>query len=327
MNSIRSFFISHTQTFKGIWRWLRFGIAAAPFIWIFSKINPSSLGSAICHVAWWTIPVFLALMTAAMLLQGVRWWVLVKSFVPTLTLSRALIGHCAGLYYSLVLPTSGAQDIVRGFIVAREADYAVVWGATVVTRLLGVIVLAAFSLFGFTRLNLALPLAGDVRWYAALSCMAIIGLLALAFSKKATKPLRIVFSSRIPKRILVPVEKIRNAVYLYRGKPLAMLLSFGITAIFQAALILNAAFLIKGITGHAHLVECFALLPLVEFICVSLPLTPNGVGVREALMALMFRYLAIGTNELGIYITLGFLTLLLRLAGGLALPFVKKQPQ
>jgi hypothetical protein len=280
--------------------------------------------TAISRVAWWTVPALVLLLIFSMFLQGIRWWMLVHAFYPGVTLSRALICHFAGLYYSIALPSSGAQDIVRGFIISREADYGVVWGATVVARLIGFVVLAAFSLYGFFHLHIQLPGHINLGIYVILSLILILTLLALAFSKTFTRPFRALFSRIFPKSVVDPVEKIRNAVYAYKKRPALMLNTLALTIILQSTLIINAALLIKGITGHAHLMACFALIPLIEFICVSLPITPNGIGVREALLALMFKYLEIGTADLGVYIMLGFLAVLMRLTGAFALPFLKK---
>lgn len=78
--------------------------------------------------------------------------------------------------------------------------------------------------------------------------------------------------------------------------------------------------LIGGITGSFFINECFAYIPLIEIISMAQPLTPNGMGVREALAAIMFKHLQLSSEQLGIYILVGNMAILLKLVG--AIPII-----
>lgn len=74
---------------------------------------------------------------------------------------------------------------------------------------------------------------------------------------------------------------------------------------------------IKGITGSFFPKECFAYIPLIEIISMAQPLTPNGMGVREALSAMMFKHLELSSEQLGVYILICNLIILMKLVGAI----------
>jgi hypothetical protein len=65
--------------------------------------------------------------------------------------------------------------------------------------------------------------------------------------------------------------------------------------------------------------SCLAFIPLIEIACVALPITPNGIGIREPLSALMFKQMGLSVEQLGIYIAMYYFAFSLKLVGGLPL--------
>lgn len=305
-----------------LWTILRWVLAVIPLVWIFSRIDFTRLGDTIRHVAWWTIPVLVVIILLGMFLQGLRWWMLLRAYLPTLALKRVLVSHFSALYYSIVLPTSGAQDVLRAVFIAKDNDYGVVWGASVVSRLLGAIVLVALALFGL--LSLARHAVPHLRLYAIASVCLVAAAVFAAFSKRITRPIRPVMARVVPAKLLAIGEKIRDGIYHYRSKRAVLGRVFAVTVVLQFLLVVNAALLAMGITGRFRLIEFLAFIPVIEMVCISLPITPGGVGVREALLAVMFNLIGIGKEELGVYIALGYLGIVLKLVGVFALPFLKK---
>ena len=243
-----------------------------------------------------------------------------RAFLPSFTLKEALSCHFKGLYYSLVLPSSAAQDVVRTVLVSKNNDYAVAWGATWVARISGLVVLILLSFYGvFTLESKVLPPA--LKMVLLILFAAIVLMLVFSFSKKSTYVFRIVFRQIIPARFINILEKIRDGIYYYRSKKVELVVVLLITTAIQFLVVINGVFIIKGITGHIYFSECMAFIPLIEIICISLPLTPNGIGIRDALSALMFHQIALPKEQLGSYIILGFFTVLLKLVGGIPIIF------
>jgi len=290
-------------------------IIIVPFLWIFSRIDYSQLGDAVQDTSWWTMPVLLSLGLTGIILQGIRWWIALQPFVKDIPLKKVLSIHLKANFYSVVLPSSAAQDVVRSVLLARDEDYRFAFGASWICRLLGLLVLVSFSCIGFFLIGpetfppWTLPsIAGTV--------LVLIGLITFSFSKKVTRPLRKTFSKILPKKISEGLEGIREGIYLFRNHKRVLFQLLIITIITQSVLIGASIMLIGGIANIYPVFECLAFVSIIEIVCISIPLTPNGMGVREFFMTLFFDYLLLSSEQLGIYVAVGISLVLLKLVGG-----------
>lgn len=296
--------------------WLKYGLAIIPIVWIFWHINIHELVASAKKVAPWSIPVYTVIVLFSMALQGLRWWMLARAFIPGLSFSRVMSCHFAGLFYSIILPGNAGQDVVRALLMSKGNDYSIVWGSTWVARILGLFALAMLSIYGlFSLQKSSLP---PGFFTSELSAFAILALLFFAsFSKRLTSPGRVALKKIIPARFFAVLENIREAVYKYRNRKAAVANVALVSLLMQLTLVAAACLAIKGITGKLLVAECLAYIPLIELLCIALPLTPNGLGIREALLGVMFLHIGLSTEQLGIYILFGFYSISLKLTGGI----------
>jgi len=103
-----------------------------------------------------------------------------------------------------------------------------------------------------------------------------------------------------------------------------MALVLSISFLIQLVMVLNSVGLILGITNRMCFWECLAFIPLIEIASMSVPLTPNGIGIREALTALMFKYIGLSNEQLGVYIFIALSANLFRLVGLVPIFSMKK---
>ncbi|MBD3322224.1 MAG: flippase-like domain-containing protein [Chitinivibrionales bacterium] len=303
---------------------LKYLLAAIPIIWIFSRINFKDLTFVIAQTSWWTIPVLLLSNLLVLFLQGIRWWLLIRTFLPEVSLTRTLSFHFIGVFYSVILPSSASQDFVRAILISREQDYSVIWASTWISRLLGMIVLFILSLYGFFSLSDTETVKS--LEYLVISFFIILCIfIALSFSKRTTRPFRGLIKKISPAKLFSGFERIRNGIYLYRERKKDIALVFIITLCTHLILFISAAFIILGISGKLFIAEALAYIPLIEFACMTVPITPNGMGLRELLSKAMFDHLGLSSEQLGVYILVFLFSTLLRLTGGIPLLFLKSK--
>ena len=108
---------------------------------------------------------------------------------------------------------------------------------------------------------------------------------------------------------------LREDIYNYREKKKALLSNFAITFVTQFLMIINSMILIGGITGNFYSKEMLTFIPIIEILALSIPLTPNGMGIREGLLALMFHHVGLTEEQIGTYILIGLLGVLIKLVG------------
>jgi uncharacterized protein (TIRG00374 family) len=297
--------------------WLKYLFAFIPLVWVFSTINLHGMMDALLKTSWWALPLVTVTVLLSMFIQGIRWWMLLKSFLPDISFSRIMNHHFTAIFYSLVLPTSAAQDVVRSVLLSKKNDYAVAWGATWMTRILGLVVLALLSLFGIIFIDKhSLPHSFFVSLIISFSVLIL--LCFLSFSKRITSLARAVIRKRFPSsKLLDTLENVRNGIFMYRHKKKDVLLVLGVTLIVQIMLVGYTSVIIKGLSGHFYIMECLTYIPIIEILCLSIPLTPSGLGIREVLLKLMFTRIGLSDEQLGVYITLGFMAIVLKLVGGI----------
>lgn len=139
----------------------------------------------------------------------------------------------------------------------------------------------------------------------------------LSFSKKITKQFRLILSKYFPHLTLKWLYTIREGIYQFRGKKTGLMLSFSATVITQMLLLGAVSILLFSITGNFFFLEVIAFIPLIEMISMAQPFTPGGIGVREALIAVMFKQLHLSDENLATYIILSNLTIFLKLLGAI----------
>jgi uncharacterized protein (TIRG00374 family) len=308
--------------------WLKYIFAIIPIVWIFWTINFHEMFRVFHSIAWWTIPSMVAGILLSMLLQGLRWWMLLRAFIPHIKFSRVINVHFIGIFYSIILPTNAAHEVVRAVLLSKENDYGITWGSTVVSRILGLLALAMLSLFGIFLISKGvLPRGFYVSVLSIFIFLAIV--FYLSFSKKITSPVRSISTKILPAKLQKIIEDIRQGIYMYRNKKKELFSVFLLTVFIQILLVGITSLLIAGITGKYFLPECFAYIPLIEIVSISIPLTPSGLGVREFLTKMMFNHIGISNEQLGVYIVICFMAILLKLVGAIPVlgRFLKNAPK
>jgi uncharacterized membrane protein YbhN (UPF0104 family) len=293
--------ISGLKSKKSWIRRLGIPIAAIPIAWIYWRLDFHTMVSIAPKVAWWTGPVLFAIAFTCMVLQGVRWWILLRTFILNLPLGRALSYHFIGAFYGSAIPSGAAQDVIKTLLVADKCDASASWAAIWLTRILGLPALGILSLYGFIVMDKSAFPRGAAYAMAFFYILAAF-LFFLSFSKTITRPVRIVLERIIPPGIATLLGDIRQGIYRYRGRKGDVFTSFLVTLLTQVLFVFSAIFTLRGITGHFFIWQCFTFIPIIELISVSFPFTPNGMGVREALSAAMFAYLGLTKEQLGIYV-------------------------
>ena len=302
-----------------LWKWAkRFlrGIAiVGPFVWIYLQIDyPTLLSTLSLLPSWVVLPMLLLIPT--MCLQGVRWWMLLRTCATDLSLGRTLEYHFAASFYSLILPGASAQEIVRAYLLSKSVDYGVVWGSTWLSKLMGMTGWLFVGLVGFFieshLLNYWNSQIGLVLLVVSLGLLMAV---CLSFSKRVTRLIRLLFERYLPTTVVSSLSEIREAIFIFRFQKFTMFSAFLLTICLQVILVFGTAVVVYAINGTFMFWSLAAILALIEVVVVVLPLTPGGVGIREGLIALLFDQVGLGIEEIGIYIFLNILGISIRLLG------------
>jgi len=255
-------------------------------------------------------------------LQALRWWVLMRSRGLLVTLGRSFRLYMVGCFFNYAMPGLTGGDVVKAYYAAkgadRQADAVVSVVVDRIAGMIGLLVLACVA--GLLTLNPGAPeLARHVTLYFWV--ILAIGIVATwLYLSPSVRRLgsRRPWLTRIPGQRLI--RTVDAALVAYRHHKLAVTAAVAISVVVHV-LIMTAA----TVAGHALGMQTPVGLMLVIMPVViaggALPISPQGIGVMEALaMALLLDPPAATTIQIiGMLITLRLYQMVYSLIGALLL--------
>ena len=235
-----------------------------------------------------------------MLFSFYRWQLLVRALdLPFRLVDSIRIGFI-GLFFGLFAFGVVGNDSLRAFYAARQAKDRVSAAVTSVLadRVIGLITMFTVAAVAFCSVDLSTLAASYpekaralsvVGWFV-LACTGCgyAGLAVLCFTPTLKRTRLFQWFIKLPK-IGGILEKVSEAVVMYRGRSGVILASFGLSAMVNCCFLLSMFSLAKGLTsGHPTLSEHLIIEPLA-MVSNAAPL-PGGIGGLE--FAMKFLYLA-----------------------------------
>lgn len=236
------------------------------------KLNWQAVGQALANmqVGWWLAAA--ALLTVEQLFSAWRW----KYFADALHFQwslRQLTGfYFIGMYFNQVLPTAVGGDVVRAYYLNAHSGRKLAALASVfLDRLNGLVVLVAIACVA----TILSPL--DLPWWmpwsvAGVAVGLVVGLAAVPFLARW---------SRVPLHRRGQFQTLLDIMKTPRVLAVTTLLSTCV----QVANAFLVWMLAQAIAVDAPLGFFFILVPMVALLTM-LPLSINGLGLREAGMVL-----------------------------------------
>jgi glycosyltransferase 2 family protein len=259
-------------------------VSGAVIAYLFWRIDLGRTGDIIADAEPGLLLVALAIFLATTSLMAWRWQILLDSkgiHEPLGWLTKLyFIGYAAGQ----VLPTAVGGDAVRIVEHARRRPDAKAEAAAAVLmeRVLGA---AATLVLVAVGLALAAGRYEDIRlvvWIEAVFVVATVVVLALLFSRRTSRHLQErVFPLGRRLRLERPVTSLYLAMHGYRARPRALMVVFAVTVVSQLVRIVGIWLCGEAVGVDVSPVVYFILGPLL-FLVQMVPITLNGLGVREA---------------------------------------------
>jgi uncharacterized membrane protein YbhN (UPF0104 family) len=261
------------------------------------------VGRAFAHLrpGWWLAAV-LALVLAQ-LASARRWQLLAAPLGFPRPLGRLTAFYFIGMYFNLVLPTSVGGDVVRAwYLDGRPGRRLGAFVSVLLDRLSGLVVLLAVAALGVALSPAELPAWVVAFVWGACGCF-VLGLAGLPLLTRLGPGL-----ARRPRQVLQALA----AVYSPRLLVTTTLLSVAV----QVANVVLVWLVGLSIGAPVPAAYYWVLVPMVTLLTL-LPVSVNGMGVREGAMVVFLAPLGVGR---GTALTLAFLwfavTAAVSLAGG-----------
>ena len=300
-------------------------LSFALFAYVVAKVSPGDIWATLRPAQPLVLAAAALLFLVSNLLGSWLWARLLRAQGVSIPYRKAASYYFVGLFFNNFLPSNIGGDIARISEASKHADdLGPVFSATLMDRLLGflaislVAVLASFATLD--RFDLyAIYLAIAVAFALALALFASIfhrGLLEFV-----EWPFRALGARTVAERI----SGIMDDLHGYKSHAGTLVLTFAATTLVQICRIL-VHYLVGLAIGVRVAVGYYFLFVPVLGALVSLPISLNGLGIREGAGVVLFRMAGM-TGEQAF--TVPFLTylisVLISLLGGLI--FVSRPPR
>ncbi len=245
---------------------------------------------ALAHPQWSWLAISFAVYGVSAVAGALPWAWLLRGAGSATGDGRLVRLYLIGLFFNNFLPANVGGDIYKVIDLGRqEHNPQRAFAATILDRLLG---LAALTLVAVAAAAIALGAriaVPPVTWVLAVVLVLLAAAGGLLLSRRGAAAVR-----RLLERLRLPalsrhVEPVATAFQIYRGQPgvltRALVAGLVIQALRVAVHVLVARGLGLDLSG-AQVLQFFVLVPVLA-VSLTLPITINGIGLREALAALL----------------------------------------
>ncbi len=298
---------------------LKIAIAAGLLYLIFLKVPFGRVWDVMRHIRRLNLLYAFLLSLSVYALFVWRWYILLNAQGIKISYFRAFLFVACSFFLNNVLPASVGMDVVRSAYAGGKRHFSEAFATTITDRiagLTGLLTLGVLPIFTFQRKIMLLP----AIYLGGL--LIIFVFVILMFNLNLPKLKRWILSVKFF-GIGKFIQKLYNALMLYKGKKKILLYTFLISLLLQFTLIYENYVLTIGMGFHIPLIYFFLYIPLTGTVSM-IPISINGLGLREA--AYIFLFSSAGLAKSGaLSISLMFfgIGVFTSLIGGPMLPFVK----
>jgi hypothetical protein len=249
-------------------------------------------------------------------LMAYRWYILYEvepSERPDyLALLRASF---IAIFFNNFLPSTIGGDGYRVYYASKAKKTSGLTGAlsiVFVDRVIGLIGLMTVSFIAvFFYEGQLIENVGDLRIWIALITLALLALLWLGLNERNyERANKLILFLRLPKHewLQAKLETLKKHLTVYAHAKSLLLYSLIISIVLRSIWLLSCYFL--GVAFHfdAPLISYFVLIPIIETLRM-IPLTIQGLGVREGLFVLLFGQVGLSTSEASVLAVMVYLFL------------------
>lgn len=263
-------------------------MTAGLYALVFYRVDVGDLASRLASTRLAFVAAGVTVYIAGQMLSAYKWRLLLRPVELTVAYTRLVAFYFIGMFFNIFLPTIVGGDAVKAVLLARET---------------GAPARATMSVFMERNVGLLalLTIATGAAWYAPpvrIAGLPLPGLTLLLFGAFAISNVVLVNRGAyaLADRLiaLTPLARMRprasslyGAIVPYKTAPGTLLASVALSFVFQAVVILVVFLNTRALDQRFPVFALAVFVPLIS-LAAMVPVSVNGLGVREALYLLLF---------------------------------------
>ncbi len=262
-------------------------VSVALFWWLFHRLQWSTIAPVLGHAdpAW--VSAAAVLLLASHLLASWQWGRLLDAAGIDLPFWKVASYYYVGLFFNNFLPANVGGDLARTLDASRAGSTRPTALSTVLLdRLIGTVALGAIAVFttlpAIDHFHLAAAYAGVVAFFA----LAVLMLRAVLEPRVLAALERLLARVGLA-RMSPALDELSGRLAAFRGRRRLLFELLGVALIVQVMRIGVHVLFSRALGLHIDTAYFFLFVPLLAVI-VSLPISLNGIGVREGAGIVLF---------------------------------------
>jgi hypothetical protein len=304
---------------------LKIALSVALFAYVVKKVSPASVWHTLKPADPSLLGLAAGLFLASNLVGSWLWARLLRAQGVPIPYPKAASYYFVGLFFNNFLPSNIGGDIARISDASKHAEHvSPVFSATLMDRLLGVL---AISLLAVVASVAVLDRLRLYALYWATLAIFVVSVLVLAsiFNRTALELLERPFRAVGARGIEQSLSRLMDDLHGYRAQAGTLAVAFSASLLVQVSRIL-VHYVVGLSLGVRIAVSYYFLFVPVLAALISLPISMNGLGVREGASVVLFHMAGLTRQEsFAIPFLTYVLSVLLSLLGGLI--FVSRPPR
>jgi uncharacterized protein (TIRG00374 family) len=278
---------------------LKIAVSAGLIVILLYRISAGRLLEHLENINPLWMAVAVAIFLASSLLGALQWHLLLSAGGVKMTVSRTFSLYFTGLFFNNLLPTNVGGDAYKIYDVVKTGyDPHKVFAITLLDRVIGITGLCLLALTA----SLVLYFTGgaaDLGLYALIFVGCITPVILLTLSRSVSAPVRNILSRIRLWRIGERLELVFSHLGSFRSFPSLMGKVTVLTLTIQILRISThlAVAIALGIRPEAReMLHFFVFVPLLGLV-MMLPISINGLGLREGAGILLFTRIGLSEEE------------------------------
>jgi uncharacterized protein (TIRG00374 family) len=316
--------LSGGRLLKSVLLLVKIAFSVGLFVWLLRKFNVHEALLEARHADPRWLGAAVGVFVLSNLMGSWLWGRLLKMQDVDISFPRLAAYYFVGLFFNNFLPANIAGDFARISAAKEHTNRsAAVFSATVMDRLLGSLAVAALGLAGAVLSWRELHDLRVVLLVAGLFTLSLLMYLAI-FRRGALAWIEWPFRALGLRRMEEGIAHLMDELHAYegRGAELFRLLLFGV--LIQVTRVSMHVCVARGLGLTVPASAIFVLVPILASI-VMLPISLNGIGIREGAAVVLFRPVGLsGGQAFSFQFLTWVLSVLVSLVGGLL--FILRAP-
>lgn len=271
-------------------------ISIALFVWLFHNVSWQSVAESLRRAdPAWLLAAF-GMLFASNVLGSYQWNRLLRTVGIELPFWKVLAYYHVGLFFNNFLPANVGGDFARIMDASRSgSSRATAFSTVLLDRMIGTVALGGLAVLttlpAIDHFHLAAVYAGVLGFFA----LSVV-LLWAVFHPHLLATVERVLSRVGLGRLKPALDELSERLAGFRGRPLLFMELFAVATATQVMRIGVHVLVGRALGLHVPMAYFFLFVPLLAVI-VSLPISLNGIGVREGAGMLLFGLVGLARGD------------------------------